>query len=56
MNYINELFGNHMFVCALIAYFSAQIIKIILCLINERRLDMHLMFASGGMPSSHASK
>ena len=55
MNYIHELFGNHMFVCALIAYFSAQIIKIILCLINERRLDLHLMFASGGMPSSHAS-
>ena len=55
MEFVKELFSNHMFVCALIAYFGAQIIKIIICLINEKRLDMHLMFASGGMPSSHAS-
>ena len=52
---MTELFSNHMFVCALISYFSAQIIKIIIKLIQERRLDFGLMFASGGMPSSHAS-
>jgi len=44
-----------MLVCALISYFAAQIIKIVLCLIREKRLDFSLMFASGGMPSSHAS-
>lgn len=55
MNYVTELFSNHMFTCALISYFAAQIIKILIKLIQERRLDFGLMFASGGMPSSHAS-
>lgn len=55
MNYAAELFSNHMFTCALISYFAAQIIKIVIKLVQERRLDFGLMFASGGMPSSHAS-
>ncbi len=44
-----------MFVCAFVAYFAAQIIKIIVMLIREKRLDLGLLFASGGMPSSHSS-
>ena len=55
MNFFKELFSNHMLVCALIAYFIAQILKILITLIRDKRLDWHLIIASGGMPSSHSS-
>lgn len=55
MDFIHELLGNYMLVCSVISYFAAQIIKILIGLIRDRRLDLSLMFASGGMPSSHSS-
>jgi acid phosphatase family membrane protein YuiD len=55
MNVIREFFGNYTVVCALIAYFSAQILKILIALIRERRFDIGKLIASGGMPSSHSS-
>ncbi len=55
MTILKGLLTNHMLICAVISYFLAQLIKIILCLIREKRIDFTLMFASGGMPSSHAS-
>lgn len=55
MTLINEILSNHMLICAVLSYFAAQIIKIVITLIREKRIDLHLMFASGGMPSSHSS-
>ena len=55
MTFINDFLSNHMLICAVISYFAAQIIKIIINLIRERRIDLHLLFSSGGMPSSHSS-
>ena len=55
MTLINDILSNHMLICAVVSYFAAQIIKIIITLIREMRIDLHLMFASGGMPSSHSS-
>jgi len=55
MTILSELLSNHMLVCGVTAYFAAQILKILILLIRERRIDFGLMFASGGMPSSHAS-
>ena len=55
MTYLKDLFANHMLVCAVISYFLAQFLKIIICLAREKRVDFTLMFASGGMPSSHSS-
>lgn len=55
MTPINDFVSNHMLICAVISYFTAQILKIIITLIREKRIDLHLMFASGGMPSSHSS-
>ena len=55
MDFLKDLASNYMLVCAVIGYFLAQILKIIIGLIRERKLDLGLMFASGGMPSSHAS-
>ena len=55
MEFFISLLSNHMLLCAVVSYFLAQIIKILLCIVREHRLDLKLMFASGGMPSSHAS-
>ncbi len=55
MNYILELVNNSILQTAVISWFAAQTIKIILTLIKERRLDFTRFFGSGGMPSSHAS-
>ena len=41
--------------CALLAWFLAQLIKVILEAVLTRRLDMRLFVSSGGMPSSHSA-
>lgn len=55
MVFFTDLVSNYMLICAVSGYFLAQILKIVIGLIRDRKLDMKLMFASGGMPSSHAS-
>lgn len=55
MTFLNNFLSNHMLICAVISYFTAQILKIIITLIREKRMDLHLLFSSGGMPSSHSS-
>lgn len=55
MLYINELFENKIIIIAIIAWAAAQLIKIILDLIASGKVDWELLFASGGMPSSHSS-
>lgn len=46
---------NVTLICALIAWFAAQFIKIIITLIKERKFNFVQLWASGGMPSSHTS-
>lgn len=41
--------------CALLAWFIAQLIKVLLELVVNRRLDVKRFVTSGGMPSSHSS-
>lgn len=55
MEYIKELFSNYMLVCAMISYFAAQILKVLIHLVHEKKLDLALIVSSGGMPSSHSS-
>ena len=55
MNLIIRIFSNYMLQCALIGWFSAQALKMILCLLFNKRLDFTLLFASGGMPSSRSA-
>ena len=49
------IFQNKIVVTCFFSYLAAQLLKIIIVLIDEKRLDFRLMFASGGMPSSHSS-
>lgn len=55
MEYIKELASNKALIAAFVAWFTAQFIKIIINLIQEKKLDFGLIMSSGGMPSSHSA-
>ena len=50
-----ELFENKALIAAILAWFFAQVIKVVLVFVDERRLDFSKMVSSGGMPSSHSA-
>ncbi len=41
--------------CALSAWFTAQILKVIITIFKRKRIDLYAFVASGGMPSSHTA-
>lgn len=53
--YFNELCNNSVLFTAVISWFVAQVMKVILVFIINRRLDFSRLTGSGGMPSSHSS-
>ncbi len=55
MNSILDIFSNRILQTAILSWFFAQAIKVILTLIRDKKIDFTRMFGSGGMPSSHAS-
>lgn len=56
MLYIFEpLINNKALVIPFVAWFLAQVLKVLLSSLRQRRLDLTLLLSSGGMPSSHAS-
>jgi len=55
LNKLYEFVTNYNLICALVAWFVAQVAKIVLCLVKEKRIDFQLMLSSGGMPSSHSA-
>lgn len=55
MQYVTNLFANHVLLCALTAWFVAQAMKIPTYWLVEKKLDWGRFFGSGGMPSSHTA-
>lgn len=56
INSIRDFLGNYMIMSALIAWLSAQIIKIFTGVFQNRKINLRtLLFSTGGMPSSHAA-
>ena len=55
MNIISDIFHNHLIIAPVISWAVAQLIKIVLCFIKEKRLDMKLIVSDGGMPSAHSA-
>lgn len=55
ISWLNELFSNNMLWNATLAWFIAQFIKILLHMIATKKLNLRLLFESGGMPSSHSA-
>ena len=50
-----EIFANKALIAPIIAWVVAQLLKVMVTLAREKRLDLHLLVASGGMPSSHSA-
>ena len=50
-----DLLHNGVLWIAVVAWFVAQLAKVVLILLLEKRLDIRGMVASGGMPSSHTA-
>lgn len=55
MNLITELLANKVFITALVGWFVAQLLKVLLVLIINKRIDWSRFVGSGGMPSSHSA-
>ena len=54
-NLVHFLTGNLVLNLCIISWFIAQILKVIISFIRNKRLDFHYLLSSGGMPSSHSS-
>ncbi len=46
---------NHVLFVGIVGWFAAQFIKILIELVRTRKINLNLIMASGGMPSSHSS-
>lgn len=55
MNILKEIINNQALITAVIAWFIAQLIKVILTLVTSKKMDFSRFVGSGGMPSSHSS-
>lgn len=55
MNWIMELLTNRFALTALSSWLVAQVIKTIIHLIINRKLDLGRLFGDGGMPSGHSA-
>ncbi len=53
MTYLQQFASNSVFITALLGWFAAQVLKIILSW--DKKFDFKRIVGSGGMPSSHAS-
>ena len=53
---VKDFFGNYMLMSAVVAWLSAQIIKIFTGVFQNRKMSLTtLLFSTGGMPSSHSA-
>ena len=53
---IKAFFNNYLLMCAIVAWFGAQMCKVFTGMFKERKFDIiTLFFSSGGMPSSHSA-
>ena len=56
MEYIKDFFSNYVLMSAIVAWFSAQVIKVIVDLCQKEHTSLSkIFFSTGGMPSSHSS-
>jgi uncharacterized protein len=52
---VSDLLDNKTLIIAAVAWIIAQILKVIVILVQERRLAWNYFVTSGGMPSSHTA-
>ena len=55
MEYIKDIFTNHIIIVPIIAWAISQIAKVFTYAIVNRKFDITRILADGGMPSAHAA-
>ena len=55
VKYVYSLLGNKALITALLGWLIAQVLKVIIVRIKDKRFDLRRIVGSGGMPSSHSS-
>jgi uncharacterized protein len=55
MNFLAQLANNRVFTITIICWFTAQLIKIAVAVIREKRFNFKWLIGTGGMPSSHCA-
>ncbi|MCR1898002.1 divergent PAP2 family protein [Irregularibacter muris] len=55
MEFFNGIIRNRALNVAILSWFIAQALKVIITLIQEKKFDFTRFMGSGGMPSSHSS-
>lgn len=51
----SQVLKNHILMTALLAWFTAQTLKVTIGIIKQRQFDFRWFIGPGGMPSSHAA-
>ena len=55
MEKILLIFGNDILIASLSAWIIAQLLKVIITLVIERKFSLERLFGDGGMPSGHSA-
>ena len=55
MNFFVKIVDNKVLIACVTAWFTAQMLKILLTFYSSRKIDLTRFVGSGGMPSSHTS-
>lgn len=55
MRYFEQILHNPIFLPTITAWIGAQVLKVVLTLAFQRKLNWALLLSSGGMPSSHSA-
>ncbi len=55
MDFFTQIYFNQTLWTTILSWFIAQLLKVILVLMTEKKFDFHRFIGSGGMPSSHSS-
>lgn len=55
LSHMYNLLGNKVFITAILGWVVAQVLKVIVVRIKDKRFDLRRIVGSGGMPSSHSS-
>lgn len=55
MDYIKIALSNRVLTTSILAWFIAQLLKVIFVLIGQKKIDFSRFVGTGGMPSSHSA-
>lgn len=55
MNFYTQILNNKVLLACFTAWFTAQLLKIIITFFSSKKIDLTRFVGSGGMPSSHTS-